>query len=41
MVSINPGIFGKRKLNDQLQNFYRLIKLKVYFKDTESTTKKD
>ena len=37
----NPGIYSKSKLNDELQNFYRLIKLKAYFKDTESTTKKD
>ena len=36
-----PGIYSKSKLNDELQNFYRLIKLKAYFKDTESTTKKD
>ena len=36
-----PGIYSKSKLNDELQNFYRLIKLKAYFKDNESTTKKD
>ena len=36
-----PGIYSKSKLNDNLQNFYRLIKLNAYFKDTESTTKKD
>ena len=36
-----PDIYSKSKLNDDLQNFYRLIKLKAYFKDTESTTKKD
>ena len=36
-----PGIYSKSKLNDDLQNFYHLIKLKAYFKDTESTTKKD
>ena len=35
------GIYSKSKLNDKLQNFYRLIKLKAYFKDTENTTKKD
>ena len=37
----NPGIYSKSKLNDELQNFYRFIKLKAYFKDTESTIKKD
>ena len=36
-----PGIYSKSKLNDELQNFYHLIKLKAYFKDTESKTKKD
>ena len=36
-----PGIQSKSKLNDELQNFHRLIKLKAYFKDTESTTRKD
>ena len=36
-----PGMYSKSKLNDNLQNFYRLIKLNAYFKDTESTTKKD
>ena len=36
-----PGIYSKSKLKDQLQNFYRLIKLRAYIKDTESTTKKD
>ena len=35
------GIYSKSKLNDKLQNFYRLIKLKAYFKDTENTTEKD
>ena len=37
----NPGIYSKSKPNDELQNSYRLIKLKAYFKDPESTTKKD
>ena len=36
-----PGIYSKIKLNDELQNFYCLIKLKAYFIDTESTTEKD
>ena len=35
------GIYSKSKLNDELQNFYCLIKLKAYFKETETTTKKD
>ena len=36
-----PGIYSKSKLNGELQNFYGLIKLKAYFKDTESSIKKD
>ena len=36
-----PGIYNKSKLNVELQNFYRLIKFKVYFKNTEITAKKD
>ena len=35
------GIYNKSKLNDELQNFYHLIKLKAYFKDIESTSRKD
>ena len=36
-----PGVYSKSKLNVELQNFYRLIKFKVYFKNTEITAKKD
>ena len=28
-----PSIFNKNQLNKELDNFFRLIKLKVYFKD--------
>ena len=30
------GIYSKSELNDKLKNFYRLIKLRIYFKDTEN-----
>ena len=31
--SLKPSIFNKNHLNEELDNFFRLIKLKTYFKE--------
>ena len=32
-----PKVYNKDKLNKELESFYRLLKLKAYFKDNENT----
>ena len=36
-----PDVYNKQKLDKELQNFYRLIKLKGYFKNTENQQPND
>ena len=32
-----PKVYSKHKLNTELESFYRLLKLKAYFKDNRNT----
>ena len=32
-----PKVYNKHKLNEELESFYRLLKLKAYFKYNENT----
>ena len=32
-----PKVYNKHKINEELESFYRLLKLKAYFKDNENT----
>ena len=32
-----PKVYNKHKTNEELESFYRLLKLKAYFKDNENT----
>ena len=32
-----PKVYYKHKFNEELESFYRLLKLKAYFKDNENT----
>ena len=36
-----PHVYNEQKLDKELQNFYRLIKLKDYFKNTENQQPND
>ena len=33
---LTPKLYNKRKLNEELEPFYRLLKLKAYLKITET-----
>ena len=32
-----PKVYNKLKLNEELESFYKLLKLKAHFKDNENT----
>ena len=36
-----PDVYNERKLDKEFQNFYRLIKFKCYFKNTENQQPND